>query len=475
MERNIHFAKTKILGTIGPASSSVENLVKLIHAGMDVARLNMSHGSHELHAETIAHIRTASEQTGMPLPILLDLCGPKIRIGNVAEEFTLSEGDTITITSDDITGTREKISTSYTHLPEEVKRGDFILIDDGLIRLRVEETRGSDVVCSTVYGGVVRSKKGMNLPRVNISISAITEKDRKDLEFGIAQGVDFVALSFVRSRDDIKELRWILKDRGASIPVVAKIEKPEAIEDIDGIIEETDIIMVARGDLGVEMETEEVPILQKMIIEKCNEYNKPVITATQMLESMVTNAKPTRAEASDVANAVFDGTDAVMLSAETSVGKYPVKAVSIMNTIVLKAEERPDPLKHIHLRRKKGIQNHADHICRAACLMAEDAGASIIITITKSGRTAQVLSRFRTHIPIIAFTESEEVIRKLKIVWGVQGELIDRVGDTDSTLNAAKRAALALGYVSRGDTVIYVTGIPLVESSQANMIKLEKI
>lgn len=475
MERNIHFAKTKILGTIGPATGSVEGLTKLIHAGMDVARLNMSHGSHELHAETIGNIRKASEQTGMPLPILLDLCGPKIRIGEVQEEFILQTGDSIIITTDTVIGSRQRISTTYENLPRDVKRGDTILIDDGLIRLEVRGINGNDVECITVYGGVVKSKKGMNLPKVNISISSITEKDRMDLEFGIQHGVDFIALSFVRSRDDIKELRWLLKDRGAAIPVVAKIEKPEAIEDIDGIIQETDIVMVARGDLGVEMETEEVPILQKMIIEKCNDYNKPVITATQMLESMVTNAKPTRAEASDVANAVFDGTDAVMLSAETSVGKYPTQAVSIMNTIVLKAEERPDPRKHIHLRRKKGSLSHADHICRAACIMAEDAEASAIIAITKSGRTAQKLSRFRPHIPIIAFTESEDVIRKLKIVWGVQGELIDRVEETDATLNKAKKAALALGYVSRGDTVIYVTGIPLVESSQANMIKLEEI
>ena len=475
MERNIHFAKTKIIGTIGPASDSVEGLKMLIAAGLDVARLNMSHGSHELHDRTIQNIRKAAEQTGRPLPVLLDLCGPKIRVGELQEEFILQEGDEIVITTEDIPGTKHRISTTYAGLHDDVKRGNIILIDDGLIRLEVVDITGRDILCKTIYGGTVKSKKGINLPNVDISISSITEKDRKDLEFGIQHGVDFIALSFVRNRDDIKELRWILKDRGASIPIVAKIEKPEAIQDIDGIIEETDIVMVARGDLGVEMETEEVPILQKMIIEKCNDFNKPVITATQMLESMVVNPKPTRAEASDVANAVFDGTDAVMLSAETSVGKYPREAVSIMNTIVKKAEERPDPRKHIHLRRRKDFHNHADHICRAACIMAEDAGASAIITITKSGRTPQVLSRFRPHVPILAFTESEEVIRKLKIIWGVQGEILDSVGETDETLNKARRTALSLGYVSRGDTVIYVTGIPLVESSQANMIKLEEL
>jgi len=475
MERDIHFAKTKIIGTIGPATGSIETLVKLIEAGMDVARLNMSHGTHEIHAETIENIRRASVQTGIPLSILLDLCGPKIRLGEVKEEFTLRKGDVFTITTDDVIGTRERVSTSYKQLPGDIQKGDSILINDGLIRLRVEEAREKEVICTTVYGGVISSKKGMNLPNVDISISSITEKDRKDLEFGIKYGVDFIALSFVRSQNDIKELRRLLEEHGASIPIVAKIEKPEAIQNIDGIILETDIVMVARGDLGVEMETEEVPILQKMIIEKCNDYNKPVITATQMLESMVTQAKPTRAEASDVANAVFDGTDAVMLSAETSVGKYPLESVSIMNTIVIKAEERPDPRKHIHLRRKKGFLSHADHICRAACIIAEDASASAIIVITKTGRTAQMLSRFRPHIPVIAFTESEQVIRKLKIIWGVRGELIDRVGETDITLNKAREAVLSLGYVHRGDTVVYVTGIPLIESSQANMIKLEDL
>ncbi|MBN2049392.1 MAG: pyruvate kinase [Spirochaetales bacterium] len=475
MNTNIPFAKTKIIGTIGPASSSVDVLVQLIKAGLDVARLNLSHGSHDLHTETIRNIREASELAQTPLPILLDLCGPKIRVGDLEKEFLISEGERIVITGDPVLGTRERISTTYTRLHLDAKPGDIILIDDGLLRLRVEEIHGTDVTCLVIYGGLLKSRKGMNLPKVNLGISSLTEKDKSDLAFGIQHQVDFIALSFVRRREDIRELREILLERDAHIPIVAKIEKPEAVQDIDGIIEETDIVMVARGDLGVEMETEDVPILQKMIIEKCNDMNKPVITATQMLESMVSNPRPTRAEASDVANAVFDGTDAVMLSAETSVGSYPVETVSIMNTIVTKAEEHPDPKKFIHLRRKKNFHNHAENICRSACVMAEDAGAEAIIVITKSGRTAQLLSKFKPTMPVIAFTQSEDVIRRLKILWGVLGMKIDHVGETDATLKNARSLALSSQLIKAGSSVVYVTGIPLMETSQANMIKIETV
>ena len=475
MNRNTNFAKTKIIGTIGPASGNSEVLKKLINAGMDIARLNFSHGTYKDHETSITNILKASEETGSPLPILLDLCGPKIRIGTLKEEFYLNSGDTIIISTDELIGTKEKISTIYKNLPNDVNPGDNILIDDGLIKLKVLKTNSTEVTCKVIDEGLLKSKKGINLPGVAISSPTITEKDRKDIEFGLNHDIDFFALSFVRSADDIKELKTIIKAGGKEIPVIAKIEKPEAIENIDAILQETDLIMVARGDLGVEMKTEEVPILQKMLIEKANKYNKPVITATQMLESMIENSRPTRAEASDVANAVFDGTDAVMLSAETSVGKRPVETVRIMDTIIRAAEQRVNPLNSLFLRRSDTAKDQASNICRAAGLLAENSKAAAIIVITKTGRTAQVLSRYRINIPIIAFTENYSVVKKLNIIWGVQGELIDKVLDTDFTLKKTRDLALKLGYVKHGDSVIYIAGIPLIESSQTNMIKMEKI
>ena len=475
MERRVEFTKTKIIGTIGPASEDIETLKSLMTAGLDIVRLNFSHGSHESHAAAIRHTEAAAAATGSPVAILADLCGPKIRLGELGEEIHVSLDDEITISTEDFIGKGKRIPTIYPGLADDVNPGDTILIDDGLIQLEVLASGGKEVRCKVKNEGIIKSRKGINLPGVKVSASSITEKDKQDLEFILTQPVDFVALSFVRSRDDIKELRWLMKDRGRLLPIVAKIEKPEAVADIDGIIAESDIIMVARGDLGVEMPPEEVPVLQKIIIEKCNDHATPVITATQMLESMIQNARPTRAEASDVANAVFDGTDAVMLSAETSVGANPEKAVRIMDRIVSTAEKRSDPLRRSYLRRSDHILSDAENICRAACIMAEEAKAAVIIAITKAGRTARMLSKYRTGIPIVAFTESPEILRLMSILWGVQGELIDEVGETDETLRKAKKLALDLGYAQRGDKVVYVTGIPLIASTSTNMIKIESI
>ena len=475
MERRVDFTKTKIIGTIGPASQDVETLKGLITAGLDIVRLNFSHGDHESHTAAIRHTEAAAAATGRPVAILADLCGPKIRLGELEEEIHVSLDDEITISTEDFIGKGKRIPTIYPGLVDDVGPGDTILIDDGLIQLEVLSSSGKEVRCTVKNEGVIKSRKGINLPGVKVSASSITEKDKQDLEFILTQPVDFVALSFVRSRDDIKELRWLMKDRGRLLPIVAKIEKPEAVADIDGIIAESDIIMVARGDLGVEMPPEEVPVLQKMIIEKCNDHATPVITATQMLESMIQNARPTRAEASDVANAVFDGTDAVMLSAETSVGANPEKAVRIMDRIVSTAEKRPDPLRRSYLRRSDHTLSDAENICRAACIMAEEAKAAVIIAITKAGRTARMLSKYRTGIPIVAFTESPEILRLVSILWGVRGELIEKVGKTDDTLQKAKKLALDLGYARRGDKVVYVTGIPLIASTSTNMIKIESI
>ena len=475
MKRIVNFTRTKIIGTIGPASADVEVLEELLKAGLDIVRLNFSHGDHESHARALENIETASQSTGIPVAVLADLCGPKIRLGDLEADIPLKVGEELIITTEEIVGTREKVPTIYKKLADDVTPGDTILIDDGLIRLEVLESGRSEVRCAVRTDGVLKSRKGINLPGVRVSSPSITEKDKRDLEFIIKHNIDFVALSFVRSRDDLKELRWFLKDRGKLLPIVAKIEKPEAVSDIDGIIDEADAVMVARGDLGVEMPTEEVPILQKMIISKCNARNKPVITATQMLESMIHNPRPTRAEASDVANAVFDGSDAVMLSAETSVGAYPETAVRIMDQIVRTAEKQSDTERARIRARSDHPLSDAQNICRAACDMAVEAKAAAIIAITKHGRTAQMLSRYRTLVPIIAFTESLETLRYMNILWGVQGELIDSVGETDATLRKARNLAVELGYVRRGDQVVYVTGIPLIESTNTNMIKIEMI
>ncbi|ORC34114.1 pyruvate kinase [Marispirochaeta aestuarii] len=475
MKQSVNLTKTKIIGTIGPASNSVPVLEKMIEAGLDIVRLNFSHGDHEFHAQAVENVQAAVASTGRPVAILADLCGPKIRLGDLEADIPVTAGDDLVITTEKFVGVPGRVPTAYKRLAEDVNPGDTILIDDGLIRLEVRSTSGSDVHCKVKNSGVLKSRKGINLPGVKVSASSISEKDKNDLEFIISQPIDFVALSFVRSRDDIKELRWLLKDRGKLLPIIAKIEKPEAVADIDGIVAEADVIMVARGDLGVEMPTQDVPLLQKMIIEKCNMHNTPVITATQMLESMITNPRPTRAEASDVANAVFDGTDAVMLSAETSVGISPVDSVGIMDQIVSAAESRPELLKKSSFLKKDHVLSDAENICRAACIMAEEAHASAIIAITKRGRTARMLSKYRISLPIIAFTETEETLRYMKILWGVQGEIMDNVGETDATLQKARKLALDLGHVKRGDKVVYVAGIPLIESPSANMLKTETV
>lgn len=450
---------------------------KMIHAGLDVARLNFSHGSHEEHAKHIQAIKEACAMAESPLAILADLCGPKIRLGTMEHNIEIKKGESIVVSTDPsgYSGDLKVIPTDYTQLPNDVKAGDRILMDDGLLQIVVRETHGKHVICEVIDGGTVKSRKGMNLPNVDVSVSAITEKDRKDLDFIVKQDIDFLALSFVRSSNDIRELRWLLKERKRSLPIIAKIEKPEAIEDIDAIIKETDMVMVARGDLGVEMSSHDVPVLQKMIIRKCIEANKPVITATQMLDSMIQNPRPTRAEASDVANAVFDRTDTVMLSGETSVGAFPIEAVRTMDQIIRSAEKEAYADQGSRMRRGNNELSDAENICRSACIMAREASAKAIIAITQSGRTAQMLSKYRIDTPVIAFSQNPETIRRMNIVWGVQGELIDKVDDTDSTLRYAKELAVRKGYISSGDRVIYVTGIPLLSSKAANMVKIEEV
>ena len=471
----IRYSKTKIITTIGPASQNIDVLRKLYEAGMDVVRLNFSHGSYDQHKETIECIRKTSELVGEPIPILMDLCGPKLRIGEVEDNVVLKEGDIIFITTKEIKGNKDRISTNYDKLLEDIQPEEFILIDDGLLKLKVLEVNSKEAKCEVIYGGPLKSKKGINLPGVKMSIPSITEKDKRDLEFGLSQGADFVALSFVRSHTDILELRELMNKLGYSKPIVAKIEKPEAIKDLNAIIRETDMAMVARGDLGVELNTEEVPLLQKLIIERCNYYGRPVITATQMLESMINSPRPTRAEASDVANAVLDGTDAVMLSAETSVGLYPVETVKTMDNIIRKIEEKRKPLKDFTFTLKDENYHLIDGMSKSACQLANDIKASAILVVTRTGRTAKLLSRYRPNTPIIAFTDSIDVIKQLNLVWGVKAEQIHGFADTDTTLNNIKEHAHKLGLVRKGDLVIFVAGIPIVESNYINMIKTDTI
>jgi pyruvate kinase len=474
------FGNTKIICTIGPASQSVETLVRLIQAGMDVARLNFSHGTHDQHLKVIENIQKARQQTGEHIGILQDLGGPKIRTGALRDKsVVLREGSRLTITTEDVSGTVDRVSTTYKNLPRDVEPDNVILIDDGKISVRVVSKTNTEVVCAIEVGGVLTEHKGMNLPGVRVSEPSLTEKDIDDLKFGLAHDVDSVALSFVRSHEDVRMLRDVMVNEvqgGRRVPIVAKIEKPEAVSDIDRIIAESEGIMVARGDLGVEMPTEEVPIIQKAIVRKCNEQGVPVFVATQMLESMIDCPRPTRAEATDVANAVLDGADAVMLSEETSVGKYPVEAVSVMDRIIQRAEvNQKDHLDIIQTPRSQE-DNVFDAVARSACLLAKRVRAKAIVPVTHSGVTALRISKYRPEAKIIAVTGREKVLRRLNIVWGVRGIVFpDYMDNTDDALKKIREVLKSSGYVEAGDYVVFTAGIPLMAMGTTNTVKVEKV
>ena len=473
--RDTGFTWTKIVGTLGPASADRETLKQLILSGLDVVRLNCSHSNPKELSVFIDLIRMVEEETENPVAILADLGGPKIRLAAIPEDIPVKTGEKIILTSDISYTGSEKIPAGYPELAEDVKPGNKILIDDGLIQLEVISVTPPDIECVVLNNGILKSRKGINLPGVKISIPTLTEKDLNDLKFLLTQSIDFIALSFVRSAEDIKELKNIIHNAGRNIPVIAKIEKPEAVDNLEEILEATDAVMVARGDLGVEMPTEQLPVIQKHIISECNKKDIPVITATQMLDSMIINPRPTRAEASDVANAVFDGTDAVMLSGETSVGKYPVESVKTMDKIVRIAEQHITISKNTLQYNSGEITSAEKAVCHSASMLAEEENAAALISITRSGRTPLLLSRFRTHVPIIAFTERIEVVRFLNIVWGVQAELIDRFKDTDTTLKAAGEKARKLGYLKSGDTAVFTGGTPLNEETPTNTIIIYKL
>ena len=472
--------KARIVCTLGPASHDAGVLTRMIEVGMDVARLNFSHGSHDDHAKLIATVRGVAAQSGVAVALMQDLQGPKIRIGELSTpSIDVPSGSTLTITTEPIVGGPGRVSTVFTPLPEEVHQGDTILLDDGKIRLSVSKVQGKDVVCDVVAGGKLSPRKGMNLPGIALTIPAFTPKDLDDLAFGIANGVDYTALSFVRSADDVRALRAAiaaLPGGGGYHPIIAKIEKPQALRNIDSIIEEADGIMVARGDLGVEVPPEEVPLHQKSIINRCIRAGKPVIVATQMFESMITNPTPTRAEASDVANAVLDGADAVMLSGETSVGAYPVEAVAMMTRIINNIETHAATTRMGEAWIAQQDRSHQNALGRAACVLAEQIGAAAIVAVTQTGSTARIVARYRPNTPIVAVTTSPATLRRLNLVWGVHGVLAEQMQqDSDTTLRAVEATLLEEGILRSGDPYVLIAGQPLFAGGGTNMIKVEKI
>lgn len=482
MKKSLDFGNTKVICTIGPASEQVETLVQMIAAGMDVARLNFSHGSHADHLKVIENVREAGKLVGEHVTLLQDLSGPKIRTGTLEKKTVeLKVGATFTFTIDDITGNEERVSTTYKLLPKDVKEGDTILLDDGKMKVRVLSKTERDVKCEVINGGWLSEKKGMNLPGVRTSVASYTDKDIEDLKFGLANGIDYVALSFVRTADDIRQLREVIireVRKGIKVPIVAKIEKPEAVDDIDSIIQEADVIMVARGDLGVELPPEDVPPVQKMIVRKCNEAGKPVIVATQMLESMIENPRPTRAEANDVANAVLDGADCVMLSGETSVGKYPVDSVHTMDRIIRRAEtQSPDRLAITKWADSTAPRSVLDSVAQAACVLARQVNAKAIVPITHSGGTAIKVSRFRPTARIVAVTGRDRILRRLNLVWGVRGMVVPDIDEntTDVAFKRIKDRLLEEGYVEKGDYVVFTAGLPLMSKGSTDTVRVERV
>lgn len=473
----VRYNPTKIIATLGPASAQAEVLRGMLEAGVDVARLNFSHGTHEDHARTLELVRSVAAQLGVFVGVLADLQGPKIRTGEMlgGGPVTLTTGDRIVITTEPCLGTSERVSTTYQALPQDVQPGDRILLDDGLLELRVEASVGAEVTCTVITGGPLGEHKGINLPGVAVSAPCLTEKDCEDVRFALELGVDYLALSFVRRPEDVQVLRELVKALGHDTPIITKLEKPEALQHLEAIVEVSDAVMVARGDLGVELSPEEVPLWQKHIIAQCALRGKPVITATQMLESMRTNPRPTRAEASDVANAIFDGTDAVMLSAETATGQYPVETVAMMRRIATTAEGEQRQWRHREwLSEPEGTSLAiAEAVSRAATTVAEEVGAHAIIAFTESGTTARMASKRRPRVPIIACTPNPVTARRCSLYWGVMPALVDRVMDTDEMIELTAREVKRLGYAGAGDRVVLTAGTPMGQLGTTNTMRVE--
>lgn len=469
------FNKTKIVATVGPASNSKDMLRALIREGVDVFRLNFSHGTHEDHLKVVKAVRELNEELGTTVSLLQDLQGPKIRVQEVQPDTVIERGQELVITTRQLLGNKDIVSTSYTLLPKDVKYGDMILVDDGKIELKVKEVREAEIVTEVVYGGPLKSRKGINLPFTKVTAPSLTEKDVQDLEFGIKNNVDWIALSFVRKASDIKELREILDARQSTSRIVAKIEKPEALSNVDDIISATDAVMVARGDLGVEIWLEEVPMVQKMLVEKCNKAGKPVIVATQMMESMIDNPRPTRAETNDVANAVMDGADALMLSAETASGKYPLEVIRSMVRTVSSVEKNPSIYFRFRDVNPETSVFMNDSLVLAACKLAKDVGAKAIVGMTSSGYTAFKASSHRPNANIFVFTSNRSLINKMNLVWGSRAYHYDKTDSTDETISDVEQMLKAAGHVKSGDIFIFLASMPIQERARTNTLKINLV
>lgn len=468
--------RTKIVCTIGPASENVETLKKMMLAGMNVARLNFSHGTHEDHGRRIAAIRQAAGEVGKNIAIMLDTKGPEIRLKKFADPpVTLEPGQRFTLTTREVLGDNTIVSVTYMDLPKDVRPGSKVAVADGLIEMEVEAIDGQDVHCRVINGGQLSNQKGVNLPGVNVNLPSITDRDIADIRFGLEQRVDFIAASFIRKPSDVIAIRQIVEQYGADVDIIAKIESRQGVENLADIINVADGIMVARGDLGVEIPAEEVPVLQKTMIEMCNLAGKPVITATQMLESMTQNPRPTRAEASDVANAIFDGSDAIMLSGETAVGKYPVQTVETMARIAQRAELAVDFDDRLVARGAALQRTVTGGISHAVCTIAKELGVTAIITATASGHTARMIAKFRPKVHVVAVTPRANVLRKLALVWGVEPLLIGDVVGTDEMIASSVEAALASGLISAGDLVVITAGVPVGVHGTTNMMKVHTV
>ena len=467
--------KTKIVCTLGPATNDVEIMKQLIQNGMDAARINFSHGTYETHAETIAKLKQAREELNVPIPLILDTKGPEIRVKTFKEDkVRLEEDATFTLTTRDVEGDVNIVSVTYADLPKDVHRGSRILIDDGLIELKVEDITETDVVCKVINGGVVKSRKGVNLPGVEVNLPSLMEKDIEDLKFGVENGFDIVAASFIRSAEDVLKIRRVLEENGGGqMHIISKIENQQGVENIDKILEASDGIMVARGDLGVEIPPEEVPLVQKILIAKANCIGKPVITATQMLESMVHSPRPTRAEANDVANAIFDGSDAIMLSGETAAGAYPLEAVATMARIALKAESAVDYAAKLANTTEPARVNITNAISMAACATAAELKTAAITTVTKSGFTARMISRYRPACPLIASTSDETVWRQMNLIWGCKPMLYTGELPRGGVFDTALEIAVKSGLLKNGDTVVSALGMPLGFSGATNTLRVD--
>lgn len=469
--------KTKIICTLGPASNEVAVMKELIKAGLNGARMNFSHGDYEEHKGRIDNMKQAMEELGEHIPLILDTKGPEIRLGRFKDDATIDlvKGAKFTITADNVEGTQDIVSVSYADIAKDLKVGSTVLLDDGLVELQVDKIVGNNVECTVINNGPISNNKGVNLPDVSVNLPSMTEKDKADIIFGVKNGIDFVAASFVRSGSDVKAIRKVLNENGGShVDIISKIESREGVNNLDEILEESEGIMVARGDLGVEIPPEEVPFIQKTMIAKANKAGKFVVTATQMLESMTKNPRPTRAEASDVANAIYDGTDIIMLSGESAKGKYPVKAVEMMSRIAIATEKTLNHERILDDYKANIRKTVADNISYSSCLIANDLDAACIIPVTSSGFSARMVARFKPSCPIVVVTDKPNIARKLNLAWGCKPVLIESFNNSfDETFKRAVTVAKEKGIAKKGDSIVLVSGDPIGTQGATNTMKVE--